>query len=82
MLRENPELSLVLQKTVEYAKSLNHQYLTLEHLLYSLTCYKNFKDILSKYGVDTNQMHSEINKYVSDQKLITQKYEVTIIPQC
>jgi len=80
LLRENPELSLVLQKTVEYAKSLNHQYLTLEHLLYSLTCYKNFKDILSKYGVDTNQMHSEINKYVSDQKLITQNTQTQTNP--
>lgn len=67
MLRDNPEISLVLSKAVDYAKSLNHQYVTVEHLLYSMCCYKNFKTVLNKYGADVDSLLTELKIYIENQ---------------
>ena len=67
MLRDNPEISLVLSKAVEYAKSLNHQYVTVEHLLYSMCCYKNFKTVLNEYGADVDSLLTELKIYIENQ---------------
>lgn len=67
MLRDNPEISLVLSRAVEYAGSLNHQYVTVEHLLYSMCCYKNFKTVLNEYGADVDSMNAELKGYIESQ---------------
>ena len=67
MLRDNPEISLVLSKAVEYAKSQNHQYVTVEHLLYSMCCYKNFKMVLNEYGADVDSLLTELKIYIENQ---------------
>lgn len=67
MLRDNPEISLVLSKAVDYAKSLNHQYVTVEHLLYSMCCYKNFKTVLNEYGADVDSLLTELKIYIENQ---------------
>lgn len=66
MLKENPEITLVLTKAVEHAKVLNHQYVTVEHLLYSMCCYKNFKTVLSEFGVDVESLNQDINSYLKN----------------
>lgn len=66
LLKENPEITLVLTKAVEYAKALDHQYVTVEHLLYSMCCYKNFKTVLIEFGVDVDSMNQDINAYLKN----------------
>jgi ATP-dependent Clp protease ATP-binding subunit ClpA len=66
LLKDNPEITLVLTKAVEYATALNHQYVTVEHTLYSMCCYKNFKTVLSDYGVDVDQLLQDINGYLKN----------------
>jgi ATP-dependent Clp protease ATP-binding subunit ClpA len=60
LLNDNPEISLVLNKAAEYAKARNHQYVTVEHLLYSMSCYKNFRNVLVEFGVDVEQMQQDL----------------------
>lgn len=67
MIKENPEISLIVSKASEYAQALNHQYVTLEHLLYSMCSYRNFKRLLTEYGVSVDQMNQEIKDYVEKQ---------------
>ena len=68
MLKENPEINLVLTKAVDYAKARQHQYVTIEHLLYSMSCYKNFQNVLIEYGVDVDQMQQDLIHYLDNNQ--------------
>lgn len=67
MIKENPEITLVVSKAVEAASSLSHQYVTLEHILYSMTGYKSFRSLMESYGVDVSQMQVELRDYLNAQ---------------
>lgn len=70
MLKENPEITLVLTKAVEYAKALDHQYVTIEHLLYSMCCYKNFKTVLIDFGADADQLIQDIGSHLKNSTVL------------
>jgi ATP-dependent Clp protease ATP-binding subunit ClpA len=67
LLKENPEITLIVSKALEYAQALNHQYITLEHLLYSMCSYRNFKKVLHDHGVQVAQMSNELKQYIEKQ---------------
>ena len=46
MVEPNEELQLVFDKAIKDAKKLNHEYVTLEHLLFSMLCSENFYNLL------------------------------------
>ena len=60
----SPEIDTIIEQAVASAKSRNHQYCTVEHLLFSLVTYAPFKKCLDDYGVDTETMTMEINSYL------------------
>ena len=60
----SPEIDTIIEQAVASAKSRNHQYCTVEHLLLSLVTYAPFKKCLDDYGVDTETMTMEINSYL------------------
>jgi ATP-dependent Clp protease ATP-binding subunit ClpA len=64
LIKENPEINLIVSKAAEYAQALGHQYVTLEHLLYSMTSYRNFKRLLVDYGVEVEQLNQELKEYI------------------
>jgi ATP-dependent Clp protease ATP-binding subunit ClpA len=67
MLKENPEVSLVISKAAEHAQKLNHKYCTLEHLAYSMLTYKNFYEIVAKYGVNVDALLHEVDDFLVKQ---------------
>jgi ATP-dependent Clp protease ATP-binding subunit ClpA len=73
LLKDNPEITLVLSKAVEYANALNHQYVTTEHLLYSMICYRNFKTVLKDFGVDVDDLGSELKTYLENHRTLKSK---------
>ena len=42
MVEPNEELQMVFDKAIKDAKKLQHEYVTLEHLLFSMLCSENF----------------------------------------
>ena len=42
MVEPSKELQLVFDKSINDAKKLQHEYVTLEHLLYAMFCEENF----------------------------------------
>jgi ATP-dependent Clp protease ATP-binding subunit ClpA len=50
MVEPNEELQLVFDKAIKDAKKLHHEYVTLEHLLFSMLCSENFNNLLKGYG--------------------------------
>lgn len=62
-----PEIELILEKAMEKARYHNHEYVTLEHLLYALVNYKNFYIMLTEFGADVDTMINDIDDYLSSQ---------------
>ena len=63
----NPEIELIIEKAVEKAAYHNHEYVTLEHLLYALANYQNFNIMLNEFGADVNGLIKDLDDYISDQ---------------
>ena len=62
-----PEIDLILEQAVTKAAFHNHEYVTLEHLLYALVNYKNFYIMLNEFGAEVDSMVVEIDDYISSQ---------------
>jgi len=75
MVEPSEELQLVFDKAITDAKKLQHEYVTLEHLLFSMLCSDNFVNMLQGYGADTDYIKSNIEHFLKDKcdDLITQQ---------
>jgi ATP-dependent Clp protease ATP-binding subunit ClpA len=79
MVEPSEELQIVFDKAIKDAKSLKHEYVTLEHLLFAMLCSDNFMNIVSGYNVDPQRLKDEILDYVKtkldDIKTAEEKYK-------
>ena len=79
MVEPSKELQLVFDKAVNDAKKLEHEYVTLEHLLYAMLCEVNFEGMLKTYGIDVELIKKNIENYLKtkldDIKTDMQKYK-------
>ena len=64
MVEPSEELQVVFDKAIKDAKRLNHEYVTLEHLLFAMLCTENFTNILKGFGVDVQPLQNEILQYL------------------
>jgi ATP-dependent Clp protease ATP-binding subunit ClpA len=60
----SPEIDTIIEQAVSCSKQRNHQYCTVEHLLYALITYAPFKKCLDDFGVDSETMTMEVNTYL------------------
>ena len=60
----SPEIDTIIEQAVSSSKQRNHQYCTVEHLLYALITYAPFKKCLDDFGVDSETMTMEVNGYL------------------
>ena len=49
MVEPSEELQVVFDKAIKDAKRLEHEYVTLEHLLFAMLCTENFTNILKTH---------------------------------
>ncbi len=70
---QSPEIEAIIEQAIALAKSRNHQYCTVEHLLLSLITHAPFKKCLDNYGVDTELMTKEVGLYLDSQRAITKE---------
>ena len=72
MITPNPEIEVIINTAGENAKKYNHEYVTLEHLLYAMVSYKPFNDLLTQFGIDTASLMVDINTHhVSAEYLVS-----------
>jgi ATP-dependent Clp protease ATP-binding subunit ClpA len=64
MIDPSPELQTVFDKAVTDARKLQHEYITLEHLLYAMLCEENFEKIVSGFGADPELMKKNLENYL------------------
>lgn len=59
------ELNLVFNNSVEYARSKQHEYLTLEHIFLSIVRSKDGANILSALGADLKSLESKTEEHIA-----------------
>jgi len=65
MLEPDKSLAEIFEKAVEVAAGYNHEFLTLEHFLYSLVKNEKFKELLVSYGADVVPLQKELLNFIS-----------------
>jgi ATP-dependent Clp protease ATP-binding subunit ClpA len=75
MVEPSEELQLVFDKAVKDARKLQHEYVTLEHLLFSMLCSENFYKLLQGYGTDVDFVKKNLEHFLKEKcdDLITQE---------
>ena len=68
MVEPSGDLQAVFDRAVGSAKSWRHEYVTLEHLLFSMLEDKKFNGIVKNYGADPEDMKNHLKTYL-DTKL-------------
>lgn len=72
-METSPEIENIIEKAIEAAKQRQHEYCTVEHLLFALVNHPPFKKCLSQYGVETDLMIQEIDAYLNGLHAIESK---------
>jgi len=67
MVEPSEELQLVFDKAIKDAKKLQHEYVTLEHLLFSMLCSENFDNMLQGYGADVPYIKKNIEHHLKEK---------------
>ena len=66
MVEPSKDLQLVFDKAIKDAQKLRHEYITLEHLLFSMMCSNNFCDALKVYGADVDYIKANLEHYLKN----------------
>ena len=77
-MNNSPEIENIIEQSINQAKSHNHEYVTIEHLLLALITFTPFKKCLTSFGVETELMIGEITSYISGLHAIESKEPNTI----
>jgi ATP-dependent Clp protease ATP-binding subunit ClpA len=79
MVEPSTELQLVFDKCVKDAQKLQHEYVTAEHLLFSMLCEENFVNTLSLFGADVEYVKKNLEHHLknncNDLKVDSSKYK-------
>jgi ATP-dependent Clp protease ATP-binding subunit ClpA len=64
MVEPSKELGLVFEKAIKDAKKLQHEYVTIEHMLYAMLCEENFENIIKGYGADPEFIKKNLENHL------------------
>jgi len=67
MLEPNEELEQIFENAVLTAINHKHQYITLEHFLYSMVRNPTFNRILTDYGIKVDDLVSKLENYINNE---------------
>lgn len=67
MVEPSDELTSVFNKAYKDAQKLQHEYVTLEHFLYSMLCSEELSSTLYQNNVDVNQIKNELEEFLKNE---------------
>lgn len=67
MVEPSETLQLVFDKAIKDAKKLQHEYVTLEHLLFSMLCEENFYNVVKGFGADPDYLKTNLEHYLTNK---------------
>jgi ATP-dependent Clp protease ATP-binding subunit ClpA len=66
MLEPNSDLESIFERAVKIAVKHKHEYITLEHFLYSLIIDTKFEQVLGDFGADLNSLKTNLEKFIDE----------------
>lgn len=67
MLTPNKNLENIFENAVQLAVTNKHEYVTLEHFLYSMLNDLSFAEILINYGADVEELKKNLEEYINNE---------------
>ena len=67
MVEPSNDLQMVFEKAISVAKQLQHEYLTIEHLLFAMLCEESFSNCISGYGADPEYIKKNLEHYLKNK---------------
>ena len=67
MVEPSEDLKLVFEKAIKDARSLNHEYVTVEHLLFSILCSEQLVALLKGYGADVDYIKTNLEHHLKNK---------------
>ena len=67
MVEPSKELQLVFDKAIKDARRLQHEYVTLEHLVFAMLCSETFEKLLEGYGADVPYIKANLEHYLKEK---------------
>lgn len=72
-MQTSPEIENIIERAIEAAKQRQHEYVTVEHLLWSLVSHPPFKKCLTSFQVEIDMMTQELTSYLNGLHAIESK---------
>jgi len=66
---ESKYIDNIIQNAVNYAKDKNHEYVTLEHIMFCLLEHEDIVNLIKELKVDVNNIVEDLNQYLEDPVL-------------
>lgn len=66
MIEPSQKLQEIFQHSIDLAKKYNHEYVTVEHLLYSAICDEETRNRLDEIGSDSNFIKTNLDHYLKN----------------
>jgi len=66
-MQTNPEIEVIVERAVELAREKGHQYVMTEHLLLALIQHEPFRNTLTKFGTDIDELIRDVDFYLNSQ---------------
>ena len=67
MLNPNSDLEAIFERSVKIASKNKHEYITLEHFLYSMLLDEKFKNLLDNFGADVDTLKDDLEKFIAER---------------
>ena len=64
MLEPNKDLEQIFEHAIQVASLHKHEYITLEHFLYSMLNNDGFNDLLTSFGTDTKSFKDQVESFI------------------
>ncbi len=66
MIEPSQNLHDIFNNAVQNAKDLQHEYITIEHLIYAIMCDQESFDIIQNFGADANFIKTNLDHYLKN----------------
>ena len=66
MVEPSDALQLAFDKSIKDAQKLQHEYVTLEHLLFAMLCEEDFEIVLTGFGIDVPFIKTNLEHYLKN----------------
>ena len=66
MIEPSDRLQTIFESAIETAKTLQHEYITIEHLVHSIVSDNETAELINSYGADTNFIKTNLDHYLKN----------------